>query len=566
MTLYAVWGNLSQPILRVKSANPAEGSITLAWDDGTDGQCVSSYSIYRGPGPERLPEYFVEGGITDTEWTDNDYWNAEPVLSPLNYWVVAESDYFDLPASNAVETRHRYGLFVGVGEYEGIVRAVTGLDWFDPSPDPTDIDNARLFSRLAQEQGGYTVAMVITGANATVEIVRTAMKSLAEIAKTGDFITVFLSSHGNKGEWESIRNGGWKLEGIDLYDDIYKKKDVGGDFSAILEGKNGVSVLAVVNACLSGGVVSCLPPENQVACITSCQETEVTTTYANNFGTPLPKYLLDYGWCQGQAGNSDALTFAELADYAIPKMETFHRRIGKTAHPVVRGDDVLEHFIAGRPGSAVHSNAPNTPTGLMVSQGGEELTLSWNSVPDADYIILMVTDESDHVSYVGMIDGDKTSGTDGEASRHGTSYRYRIAAMNEHGISPYSGYETGNRIDKGLVNWLRDKGDFILTTAADVAAAALSSSRCGETMEACYVAGLDPADESDKFTTTIEIGADGKPIVSWSPDLNEGGTKSERVYRILGAKSLGGEWDDVTDVSDPDAEGYRFFKATVELP
>lgn len=62
--------------------------------------------------------------------------------------------------------------------------------------------------------------------------------------------------------------------------------------------------------------------------------------------------------------------------------------------------------------------------------------------------------------------------------------------------------------------------------------------------------------------------ANGKPVVSWTPDLNEGGTKSERVYRVLGSKSLGAsaQWDDITDIADPDAEGYRFFKVKVKMP
>ena len=132
---------LSQPVLRVKSANPAEGSITLAWDDGTEGQCVSSYSIYRSANDTFTEADRVATGITDTEWTDTGYWNAEPVLSPLNYWVVAESDYFDLPESNAVETRHRYGLFVGVGKYQDK----------DFEPDLSDIDNAFFFRDLEIE-------------------------------------------------------------------------------------------------------------------------------------------------------------------------------------------------------------------------------------------------------------------------------------------------------------------------------------------------------------------------------------------------------------------------------
>ena len=54
--------------------------------------------------------------------------------------------------------------------------------------------------------------------------------------------------------------------------------------------------------------------------------------------------------------------------------------------------------------------------------------------------------------------------------------------------------------------------------------------------------------------------------MSWQSDLNEGGTKHERIYHVLGAKALNGGWDDVTNIADPDASGYRFFKATVTMP
>ena len=38
------------------------------------------------------------------------------------------------------------------------------------------------------------------------------------------------------------------------------------------------------------------------------------------------------------------------------------------------------------------------------------------------------------------------------------------------------------------------------------------------------------------------------------------------VLRVFGAKTLSNDWDDVTELSDPDANGYRFFKVTVEMP
>ena len=65
---------------------------------------------------------------------------------------------------------------------------------------------------------------------------------------------------------------------------------------------------------------------------------------------------------------------------------------------------------------------------------------------------------------------------------------------------------------------------------------------------------------------TIEIGADGKPVVKWNPPLTEE-EAAKRTYRTLGKKTLDAEedWTDVTSVDDPDAAGYRFFKAKVEM-
>ncbi|MBQ6926244.1 MAG: leucine-rich repeat protein, partial [Kiritimatiellae bacterium] len=84
----------------------------------------------------------------------------------------------------------------------------------------------------------------------------------------------------------------------------------------------------------------------------------------------------------------------------------------------------------------------------------------------------------------------------------------------------------------------------------------------------CYVAGLSPTNATDLFRTVISMDGEGRPVITWEPDLNKGGTKQEREYRVLGAKALGAttQWDDVTDIANPGAEGYRFFKVTVEMP
>ncbi len=84
----------------------------------------------------------------------------------------------------------------------------------------------------------------------------------------------------------------------------------------------------------------------------------------------------------------------------------------------------------------------------------------------------------------------------------------------------------------------------------------------------CYVAGVDPANAADAFRTVISIDADGDPVIGWKPDLNEGGTKHERIYRLFGRASLAeGDWNELRmENGEWKIEGCRFFKATVEMP
>ena len=60
--------------------------------------------------------------------------------------------------------------------------------------------------------------------------------------------------------------------------------------------------------------------------------------------------------------------------------------------------------------------------------------------------------------------------------------------------------------------------------------------------------------------------ADGKPEISHNPPLSAE-EEAKRELRVLGAKALDAPepWDDVTDVPDPDAAGYRFFKVKVRM-
>lgn len=75
-----------------------------------------------------------------------------------------------------------------------------------------------------------------------------------------------------------------------------------------------------------------------------------------------------------------------------------------------------------------------------------------------------------------------------------------------------------------------------------------------------YVIGTDPTDPADRLTASIEMGADGQPIIKWSPDLRTATPK--RVYTVYGASTLDGEWMSVTDENRAQ---MRFFKVGVDV-
>ena len=76
-----------------------------------------------------------------------------------------------------------------------------------------------------------------------------------------------------------------------------------------------------------------------------------------------------------------------------------------------------------------------------------------------------------------------------------------------------------------------------------------------------YVTGTNPTNLNSVFRTFVDMSS-GVPKITWKPDLNENGTKYERIYQVWGAKDLNAQWFKV----DGDEGTYNFFKTTVELP
>ena len=95
----------------------------------------------------------------------------------------------------------------------------------------------------------------------------------------------------------------------------------------------------------------------------------------------------------------------------------------------------------------------------------------------------------------------------------------------------------------------------------DYEAAAHAPGANGVALWASYVAGLDPADAASRFTAKIALGADGRPVVTWSPDLRA--ADPPRAYTVYGKPDLGAAaW---TPVTDANRAAMRFFKVEVEI-
>ncbi len=119
--------------------------------------------------------------------------------------------------------------------------------------------------------------------------------------------------------------------------------------------------------------------------------------------------------------------------------------------------------------------------------------------------------------------------------------------------------------------WLR-KYSLLVRVDAETAANAKTGKRDGGGREMSvwedYVAGTDPTDKNDIFHITEVRLENGEVKLSWSPDLNENGTKTERLYIQKGRRSLDGSegWVDMKTVPDDEKNKYRFIKVVIEMP
>ena len=110
--------------------------------------------------------------------------------------------------------------------------------------------------------------------------------------------------------------------------------------------------------------------------------------------------------------------------------------------------------------------------------------------------------------------------------------------------------------------WLQEKYPSLTDAAAFEAKANEVAANGVNKVWECYVAGIDPTDATSEFLTKIEM-VDGKPVITWEPDMNEGSGKTGvRTYKLLGSTDLK-TWAEVADGAE---SNFNFFKVEVSMP
>ena len=579
MVLYAVWAPTQPLTLEAESADWSHGSITLRCTDADTSGATHSYSLFYEDenGCTNAVEEIGAANVTVgadgfAHLTDSGFSSRLGGIPPVKYFVKDENGRW----SAECVTRNRYLLSVGFDSYRL---------WWQKGLRQALIDAAEL-KRLCERNGEFDTKF-LRNSEATTNGIRNAMTDFAGRTQPGDLFVFYIATHG--GDYSTS-----KQARLAAYDTYYPVSALQAD---VRKFDSGVAVACIVMAChsasMTGGVDDFSERVNQwlVACgfaqclgnvawIASCESTQSSYNTANF--TMFGQSFIDDGFGGGYAdgklygvdfrgeayegGNSDGLvTLGELGRYA----GAFAKGVSdkKASNVKLENDLLLDRIVLGRRTGSTSLSRPGMPTNPTATQGDTRIDIDWTASGNATIyrIYRYPLDAPGEWEWIGISGGTRFRDETTTLTRE---YGYRIRAVNPVGVSDLSDVAVGSRGTSKILKFL---GSFLDTASAsadeyDTMEKAIAPN--GFTYGASYVAGLVPNDPASKFKTTISMDSDGKPVVSWSPDLNESGTKNERVYRVFGAKELGAatQWDDVTDLADPDAEGYRFFKVAVEMP
>ncbi|MBR4252993.1 MAG: InlB B-repeat-containing protein [Kiritimatiellae bacterium] len=569
MTLYAVW---ARPMtLLPDSADWSSGSITLRCEDDATSASTQKYSLeycnesgewVAIDGAKNIPATKGQNSAGQEVWiaklTDPGFSSRLGGIPPVSYRVTDENGR----VSDSIPTRRRHGLPVGVGQYENAEgRRLTELR------DAPAL--AREFGRVARQRGGFACREALAGSSATCRALDDALDEMAAKANPGDICLFYLNTHGGMDGTKGV---------FCMYDDDYFESRLVGKVEQFYE--KGAAFVAVLGTCHSEALVQRSFPN---VGIIAAAEAE---TESDDF---FDKFLIRYGWDGGWAGSGETVSFGALAGYAKAQYETLYNGIvfvneenGETTtrRAAIDNEDLLARITAGKRGTHGGASAPDAISGIAASQGtaGDRVEVSWNADSRADgYLVFGKRGGSS--ACLGIRFAKQAICTfrlskypwlaDSSADR---PLVFEVRAYNGAGIGSSDlaeGWIDAETTTGLPLDWLQCHPGIAEASGGDVdVAAAMTAANGKMTVAECYALGIDPDNKDDNLSIEQFEMVNGKPVITLNHTADGSGKTFLPDVRVLGTTALGEfpQWDDVTDIAAPDAAGYRFFKATVELP
>ena len=568
--------------LFVKEVSIPGGSLTLGWT-----------SDFRPPDLRYAVRRSVEGGETaliasnlvqNTASTTNvlvdfGFRSAPPFTKPIRYDVVPTLFDIELAGTN-IWTRNRRAVVVGCSEP---FRTNLGRR-------PTTAVDAADISDLLTRNGGFE-ARKIVGFGARKDDIRNALTNAICASKDGDYVFFYIGAHGGEPLGGTPRNDGWLVTA----DQYYFAREMLMDVRSNLLPRPGVAFQGVVMACHAEGIVSddtlwkdecdilnvaglgmCLANESWLASAGVRQFSWNGTRWSL-----FKKVMFDNGWrnaaadvyADGGANRSQdhRLTFGELTAYT----KYLYDALPQSGRSWVFTDKMVEsvaNLPLGTCGDFPGETAFGPPSRLTVSKEGADHL--WYRIGGVDRgaqfclaNVILVPLSGGRVNVltqgIGMgeleakwrwslkdiADGAHEIGVEAcdmcpKVGIEAVSVGFFTISDPQYAVCEFMDYS----------KWLKDRGKGIVTSLGTLIGLSAAVAANGQSLSDNYVAGLNPLDAHAKFRITSLTFKDGKPNLTYEPDLG-----AERTYTILGADCPEGPFGPVRGTS-------RFFKVSVALP
>ena len=575
------------PVLEVSEASIPYDTLTLKWTY-TSNDAVK-YSLYRNTENDFSSASIIATGadIASGTYIESAFMRISPQTAPLHYWIVAENQTTGETTSDHVESRRRFLLSVGYSAYANGNTAYV-----------QSYRDASLFRSSCTSRGGFQTENTVLAYNssATTKQIREYMKDFATRTQPGDLFVFYIATHGGDYDVPVVGDKIKELDIFDLfavstsslvtYDDEYLVAALQTDIRRF---SSGVAVCAVIMSCHSQSLTGTVSGRNwvdnwlmncgfgqclgNVAWITSCDSSQNSYNSASYtmFGQAFIRDGFNRGCADGElfgtsyaGGNNDKLiTFKELGLYAKEFAQGWSEN--EPADVQMENPDLLDRIIAGNKTSNYYFSRPDPPCNVIADQGRfvGKISIGWDVVDDATEYRIHRTPikQGGTRKWIGRTVGySNTSFDDDSVTLLRQEYNYQVQAVNPVGFSELSTAVSGWRGTPYYLSLIDSFYHQLTGASVDVNSVSYSDKESatainGYSLGASYIAGLDPTNETSKFTASITI-SNGVPSIVWTPDLG-----SNRTYTIYGKT-------DLTDANwtSPTNSSHRFFKVGVELP